>query len=145
MKRSEGRTAENADLETLVVGGRSWKLIARELEDAVPIIKTMLEREEKEAEERRRKWEVEREKIARIEAERRRVEEEKARIAELKKQIEDWRFVQVSNVVETALAKALVLATEARRWDVVVQIAEELGRRRPRQTGEQGTCDRSRA
>jgi hypothetical protein len=35
----------------------------------------------------------------------------------------------LSNVVETALAKALVLAAEARRWDVVVQIAEELGRR----------------
>ncbi|MEO7037813.1 MAG: hypothetical protein ABI548_27855 [Polyangiaceae bacterium] len=29
-------------------------------------------------------------------------------------------------VVETALARALVLAAEARRWDVVVQIATEL-------------------
>ena len=36
---------------------------------------------------------------------------------------------ELSNVVETALAKALVLAAEARRWDVVAQIAEELRRR----------------
>ena len=37
---------------------------------------------------------------------------------------------ELSNVVETALAKALVLAAEAKRWDVVSQIAEELRRRR---------------
>ena len=37
---------------------------------------------------------------------------------------------ELSNVVETALAKALVLAAEAKRWDVVVQIAEELQGRR---------------
>jgi hypothetical protein len=36
---------------------------------------------------------------------------------------------ELSNVVETALARALVLAAEARRWDVVVLIAEELRRR----------------
>jgi hypothetical protein len=36
---------------------------------------------------------------------------------------------ELSNVVETALARALVLAAEAKRWDVVTQIAEELGRR----------------
>ena len=36
---------------------------------------------------------------------------------------------ELSNVVETALAKALVLAAEAKRWDVVVRIAEELGGR----------------
>jgi hypothetical protein len=29
-------------------------------------------------------------------------------------------------VVETALARALVLAAEAKRWDVVIQIAGEL-------------------
>ena len=46
---------------------------------------------------------------------------------------------ELSNVVETALARALVLAAEAKRWDVVAQIADELGRRRPGQTGEQGT------
>jgi hypothetical protein len=36
---------------------------------------------------------------------------------------------ELSNVVETALAKALVLAAEAKRWDVVAQIADELRRR----------------
>ena len=36
---------------------------------------------------------------------------------------------ELSNVVETALAKALVLAAEAKRWDVVTQIVEELRRR----------------
>jgi hypothetical protein len=36
---------------------------------------------------------------------------------------------ELSNVVETALAKALVLAAEAKRWDVVSQIARELERR----------------
>ena len=39
---------------------------------------------------------------------------------------------ELSNVVETALAKALVLAAEAKRWDVVVQIADELRWRRER-------------
>ena len=32
-------------------------------------------------------------------------------------------------MVETALARALVLAAEAKRWDVVMQIADELRRR----------------
>jgi hypothetical protein len=36
---------------------------------------------------------------------------------------------ELSNVVETALARGLVLAAEARRWEVVVQIADELRRR----------------
>jgi len=36
---------------------------------------------------------------------------------------------ELSNVIETALARALVLAAEAKRWDVVVLIAEELRRR----------------
>ena len=36
---------------------------------------------------------------------------------------------ELSSVVETALAKALVLAAEAKRWDVVSQIVEELQRR----------------
>jgi hypothetical protein len=38
------------------------------------------------------------------------------------------------NVVETALASALVLAAEAKRWDVVIQIADELRRRGSDQT-----------
>lgn len=37
---------------------------------------------------------------------------------------------ELSDVVETALAKALVLAATAKRWDVVMQIAGELARRR---------------
>ena len=37
---------------------------------------------------------------------------------------------ELSNVVETALVKALVLAAEAKRWDVVVHIASELAGRR---------------
>jgi hypothetical protein len=37
---------------------------------------------------------------------------------------------ELSNVVETALARALVLAAEAKGWDVVMQIAEELEGRR---------------
>lgn len=32
-------------------------------------------------------------------------------------------------MVETALAWVLVLAAEAKRWDVVTQLAEELARR----------------
>ena len=36
----------------------------------------------------------------------------------------------LSNVVETALAKALVLAAEAKQWEVVMQIADELEARR---------------
>ena len=36
---------------------------------------------------------------------------------------------ELSDVVETALAKALALAAEARRWDVAMAIAEELRHR----------------
>jgi hypothetical protein len=42
---------------------------------------------------------------------------------------------ELSNVVETALAKALVLAAEAKRWDVVMQLVNELSRRRCRAAG----------
>lgn len=37
---------------------------------------------------------------------------------------------ELSDVVETALARALVLAAEAKRWDVVAQITAELEGRR---------------
>jgi hypothetical protein len=44
---------------------------------------------------------------------------------------------ELSNVVETALAKTLLLAAEAGRWDIVGQIASELeGRRTGRFTRE---------
>jgi hypothetical protein len=36
---------------------------------------------------------------------------------------------ELSNVVETALARALVLAAEAKQWDVAAQIVQELRRR----------------
>jgi hypothetical protein len=38
---------------------------------------------------------------------------------------------ELSNVVETALAKALLLAAESERWDIVGKIAAELEARRP--------------
>jgi hypothetical protein len=37
---------------------------------------------------------------------------------------------ELRDVIEPALARALVLAAEAQRWDVVVQIATELEARR---------------
>ena len=44
--------------------------------------------------------------------------------------VTEWsEAYELSNVVETALANALVLAAEARRWDVVMQVADELRRR----------------
>ena len=44
---------------------------------------------------------------------------------------------ELSNVVETALAKALLLAAEGERWDIVARIADELeARRRERSAGQ---------
>lgn len=37
---------------------------------------------------------------------------------------------ELSNVVETGMARALVLAAAAKRWDVVAQITDELEGRR---------------
>jgi hypothetical protein len=42
---------------------------------------------------------------------------------------ESSQSYELSNVVETALARALELGAEAKRWDVVTQIVEELRRR----------------
>jgi len=42
--------------------------------------------------------------------------------------VEDDAY-ELSNVVETALARALTLAAEAKRWDMVSLIARELQRR----------------
>lgn len=44
----------------------------------------------------------------------------------------------LTGVVETALARALVLAAEVQRWDVVQQIASELEARRLARSGEVG-------
>jgi hypothetical protein len=41
---------------------------------------------------------------------------------------------ELSNVVETAVARALILAAEAKRWDVVILISGELQRRGSDQT-----------
>ena len=41
---------------------------------------------------------------------------------------------ELSDVVEPALAKALVLAAKAKRWDVVTLLADELRRRGSAQT-----------
>lgn len=49
-----------------------------------------------------------------------------------RKVTESSEAYELSNVVETALAKALVLAAEAKRWDVVVRIAGELKSRHNR-------------
>jgi len=43
---------------------------------------------------------------------------------------------ELSNVVEGPLAKALGLAAEAKQWDIVILIAEELRRRPEPRTGE---------
>jgi len=51
---------------------------------------------------------------------------------------------ELSNVVETALARALVLAAEAKRWEVVVQIAAELEARRLGVSGIQRRAKASR-
>ena len=43
---------------------------------------------------------------------------------------ESFEAYELSNVVETALAKALLLAAEGQRWDIVANIASELECRR---------------
>ena len=51
---------------------------------------------------------------------------------------------ELSNVVETALARALVLAADAKRWDVVAQITAELEGRRVGVSGIQRRAKASR-
>ena len=51
---------------------------------------------------------------------------------------------ELSNVVETALARALTLAVDAKRWDVVVQIAAELEARRVAMPRTRGLARESR-
>jgi hypothetical protein len=51
----------------------------------------------------------------------------------------------LTGVVETALAKALVLAAEAKRWDVVTQIADELRRRSGSRTSPLTSARRKRS
>lgn len=50
---------------------------------------------------------------------------------------------ELSNVVEAALAKALVLAAEAKRWEVVSKLADELQRRRTTPAGHRRLAQKS--
>jgi hypothetical protein len=49
---------------------------------------------------------------------------------------------ELSNVAETALAKALVLAAKAKRWEIVAALAEELRRREHCDTAGSTASDR---
>jgi hypothetical protein len=66
--------------------------IGKELEEQAPVIVEMMGKAEQEAEESRKRWEIERRELARKEEERRKVEDEKARFEAFKKQLEQWRF-----------------------------------------------------
>jgi hypothetical protein len=46
---------------------------------------------------------------------------------------------ELSNVVEAALAKALLLAAERERWDIVARIADELESRQGERLAGQNT------
>jgi hypothetical protein len=48
-------------------------------------------------------------------------------------------------VVETALARALILAAEAGRWEIVVQLAEELAARQRSREVLSGVVQREKA
>lgn len=52
---------------------------------------------------------------------------------------------EVGDVVEPALVRALAVAAEAQRWDVVVQIAAELQARRESRERGQSISTRSKA
>jgi hypothetical protein len=68
--------------------------IAKELESQAPTIVILLEEAAREAEERKRKWEIERKEIERKEAERRRIEREAELEKELVATISNWRMAR---------------------------------------------------
>ena len=76
--------------------------IAKEVESQAAAIVKLLEQEARDAEDRRRKWEVERREMDRKEAERRRVEREAAREKEITETIGRWRMALSANVRETS-------------------------------------------
>ncbi len=76
--------------------------IAKELEAGAPAIVKLLEKEEREAEERRKKYEIEHRERERKAAERRRVEEEKARLDVFKEELERWRFARDARALMAA-------------------------------------------
>jgi hypothetical protein len=71
------------------------------------VIITLLEHAAKEAEERRRKWEIQRQEMERREAERRRVEREAEREKEIVETISKWRLA--CDVHESAFGNRCVL------------------------------------
>lgn len=77
--------------------------IAKELEAQVAVILALEKKAREEAEERKRKWEIERQEMEKREAERRKVEEEKARLEELKAQLDRWRFARDARAFATQL------------------------------------------
>lgn len=73
---------------------KALEAIAIELEQQVPAILAAEKTAKEEAEERQRKWEIERREMEKREAERRKVEAEKARLEQLKADVERWRFAR---------------------------------------------------
>ena len=69
-----------------------------------PVIVTLLEHAAKEAEERRRKWEIQRQEMERREAERRRVEREAEREKEIVETISKWRWLVTSTSRHSGIA-----------------------------------------
>ena len=61
----------------------------------------------REAEERKKKWEIERREMERKEAERQKVEEEKARLVALKEQVEQFRFARETRALVEAIRELL--------------------------------------
>jgi hypothetical protein len=87
----------------------------KELEDVVPTLVTMAKKAQEEAEERKRKWEIERREMEKREAERRRAEQAKAKLEELERQVERWRFARdarafVTEVEDVVHAKRLKIS-----------------------------------
>lgn len=66
--------------------------IGKELEEQAPVVVELMRKAEQEAEESRKRWEIERRELARKEEERRKVGEEKARFEVFKEQLAEWRF-----------------------------------------------------
>jgi hypothetical protein len=73
---------------------RQIEAIARELKRAVPAIKELVAKEEREAEERRIKWEAQQREWERREAERQRAEFELKRQKEIAEKISGWRLAR---------------------------------------------------
>ncbi len=82
------REKKAGELSTMFVA------IANHLESEAPTIVTLLEKEAVEAEERKRKWEIERREMEQKEAERRRIAREAEREKEIVETISKWRMAR---------------------------------------------------